>query len=237
MKKILAFTLILVMMTSIFVVPVSAGQVDVSYEKCTVLDDASAEKLYIEAKRVLAMVTMGFLEFDSNDSIVIEGENPYYRVTDDNFSSYESAVSNLKIYFTDRYVNELLSNTAQKSIGGIINHEGKTYIDDPGMGTNIHIGNSTYLGCSVNGNIAYIRILTEILDDDLTVSGTVEHTFYLRYEDGCWKFDSLYLTNWGDPSDYPNFDPASAPQTSLTTITYAAVAALALGVVVVKKRG
>lgn len=154
------------------------------------LDDASAEKMYFEAKGILSLLVSGGVDCDYNDSVEIDGVT-YYRVTEEKYSDYESFLSLLRMYFTDHCIDELLSETVS-----FIEHEGKTYTDGGELSSNIHVGDDKYLSFSMDEDQAEIRISTEVLDDELLSAGSEEHIFILKLDDGYWRFDVFYLTNY-----------------------------------------
>ncbi len=154
------------------------------------LDDTSAEKMYFEAKGMLSLLVSGGVDCDYNDGVEIDGVT-YYRVTEERYSDYEIFLSLLKMYFTDHCIDELLSETVR-----FVEHEGKTYTDGGVLSSNIYVGDDKYLSFSMDEDQAEIHISTEVLDDELSPSGSVEHTFSLIREDGYLKFDAFFLTNY-----------------------------------------
>lgn len=223
MKK----TIIFLLVVFIIMINVSAAEIASSTEtnKYTTLDNVSAEKMYFEAKNMLVHLICGDLLCDYNDAIEVDG-NTYYRVTEENYTNYNNVVAIFRKYFTDNYVDALFSDTSR-----FIEHEGNTYFDGGTLASNINCGNDTYVKFSQNDNKAEIVISMELLDDELLPCGSTEHTFKLKFEDGGWKFDLFYLTNY-------SYDFNGAPQTGIDTFAYAAVAVVALAAVaaVVKKK-
>lgn len=220
MKKIIFILVAIILTASICATDASVSTESNNYK---VLDNVSAEKMYFEAKNMLVNLICGDISCDYNNSIEVNGIL-YYRVTEEKYSDYESVISLYKNYFTDSYVDSLFSR-----ISSFIEHEGKSYYDGGTLASNIYCGSDTYLNYSKNNNQAEIIISTEILDHDFSPSGRVEHTFQLKFEDGCWKFDSFYLTNY-------SYDFNSAPQTGTDVFVYAAVAVVALAAAVVLKK-
>ncbi len=220
MKKAIIFLLVVL----ILVINVSAAEV-LSSTETTTLDNILAEKKYFEAKSMLVHLICGDILCDYDDSIEVNGII-YYHVTEEKYSNYESLISLYKDYFTNSYVDALFSDTSR-----FIEHDGNTYFDGGTLASNINCGKDTYLKFSQNDNQAEIVISTELLDDELSTFGSMEHTFKLKFEDGDWKFDLFYLTNY-------SYDFNNAPQTGVDTFAYTAVAvvALAAAAVVVKKR-
>lgn len=199
-------------------------------EQYTELNEDTAKKMYSEAREILIDIVTGDIKYDCSDSISFGSDSVYYRVTDERFSDYASLYLSLKTYFTNRCVNAILEKAPP-----IFEHEGNAYIAAVGTGSNIHIGNITYLGFSASENGSEIYVSTEILDDEFIPVDTVVNTFRLKHEDGYLKFDSFYLDNYDFKVEFSDYHE-TAPKTGTPTVPLTITAAAAFAVLIRKKQ-